>query len=316
MRFVFSSPGEGACIPVEFDPAKVEWKSQNFGQFVPEGVYFKELGRRLFVKRLRGRPLSYEFLKSHIEKPCSPCAPRVHAVAEDGSGGRGYRHYIFYEQLEGATLDSLKGQLEANNCREILSGVCIALRDINRSGYWHGDLDIKNVFIGKGVSDKIVRLIDIDSCIPLEVKFRDYLNDGGRRPNVNERYWSYLALKCAPEKLMSLSGVQLSKGAFLYFCVDLFFFVGFPGRVMALSPRDIDRIMSSKNNRYFGAGAVSAWESAHDRLLAESGEDVPWKDVYRFAMEAFGFENGRGRPQGFIEGAIQSFKAALFGGNK
>lgn len=312
MKFVFNSPGGRPPTLVEFDPAGISWKSQNFGQFVPDGVYFEEIGRRLFVKRLRERPSSHEFLKGNIEKQYSPCAPRIHAVAEDGSGGRGYSYYVFYEQLEGVTLDSLKGQLQAHNCRDILSGVCIALRDINANGFWHGDLDIKNVFIGKGSSDKVVRLIDIDSCIPLEVKFGDYLNDGGRRPNVNERYWSYLAMKCGPEKLKSLSGVHLSKGAFLYFCVDLFFFVSFPGRVMALSPVDVDKIMSSRNNRYFGPGAVAAWGSVHDRLLAPSGEGVPWKDVYKFAMEAFGLEDRSGRRPGFLGRVLTSAKKAFF----
>jgi len=289
MKISLALGGKSEPVEIDFDKTAVDWKRQNYGQFTPYGVYLKEIDRSLFVKRLTRQPLALPFLKSHLRAPCSGNLPRLYAVAEDREPVYGFRHYFFYERLEGITLNVLKGEINIRHCHEILSGVFTAMLSIIKCGYWHCDLDFRNVFVGKGSSNETVRLIDLDSLMPLSLSFKDYLSDSCRRPNVNEKYWSYVVPGFGGERLERLSGISLSQAAFIYFAVDLFFFVKYPTNHVSLKPADLNKIMSSDNDRYFPKDAKRLWRQIHNQIFTNPGEGASWRDVDRFTTMAYGF---------------------------
>ncbi|MEE8484784.1 MAG: hypothetical protein V3S46_09310 [Nitrospinota bacterium] len=292
-------------VQAEFNPEEIRWKSRNFGWFTPDGVYFPEIDKTLFVKRLPGRPLSLQFLKSHMDRPCSEHLPAVYGVIEGDKTS-----YFFMERIKGIPLDALRGKIEIAHCREILSGIFKAVSGIADSGYWYTDLDFGNVFLGKGDSGELVRLIDIDSCVRSSIIFKSYMEDPGRRLNVNERYWSYLvsSIKRMEKKGMNgeglsrLRGRSIAQSAFMYFAVDLFFHVKYPKMSFSLKPADLIRLMRPGNRKYFTPRAKKLWRQIHRRLRNNPEKGVKWGAVDKFVTAAYRFPQGLERQKRTLAG--------------
>ncbi len=285
-----------SLVQAEFKPEEIRWKSKNFGWFTPDGVYFPEIDKTLFVKRLPGRPLSLQFLKSHMNAPCSEHLPAVYGVIEGDKTS-----YFFMERIKGISLEALRGKIEIAHCREILSGVFKAVSGIADSGYWYTDLDFGNVFLGKGDSGEMVRLIDIDSCVRSSIIFKSYMENPGRRLNVNERYWSYLVSSMKRkglngEGLARLRGKSIAQSAFMYFAVDLYFHIKYPKMSFSLKPSDLIRMMRPANRKYFNPRAKMLWRKIHWRLRNNPEKGVKWGAVDRFVTTAYRFPQGLGSP--------------------
>jgi hypothetical protein len=298
-----------------FDPDKLEWRSKNYGQFCPSPVRVEGDGEDCFVKRLPDMPASWRFLSEHCAEPCSKRLPRVRALVEDAGRGQGFRYYLFYERLDGVTLDELRGKLTQGHCAGILDGVGGALRAITSRGFWHCDLEFGNVFLGQGKAGFATRLVDIDSAVPLNIPFKRFLGDSRRRPNVHEKYWGYLLLRLNAERLEKLSGVSVSQAAFMYFAMDLFFFVKRPGSVMPLRAGELDRLMRSPGATHVPVAAKRAWETAHRAIVADPWTGAPWGDVARFVNLLFPVSHSGAKTVAPLFGGFGSFVSRIFGGS-
>ena len=312
MKVLLQNNGESA--EAEFDPEKVRWKSKNYGWFSPEGVYFPEVDKTLFVKHIPAWESSLDFLDSHMHSPCSEQIPALYGLHEDEGVDQKRSCYLFFEKLEGVTLDNLRGRIDLSHCREILAGVLRALKEISDRGYWYTDLDFGNIFLGQGQSGFSVRLIDIDSCIPVSTSFTEYVEDRNRRLNVNEKYWSYLTYTMDGKGLDKLAGKALTQAAFMYFTVDLFFNIKYPNRVFSLKPADIIRLMQYENKKYFPLRAKQLWHLIHSELRANPASGIRWTNLDRFATAAFQlpyglYQSGRRSPLG--DGILNSIASAI-----
>lgn len=277
----------GRRVKAKFNPEDIKWKSKNYGRFTPDGVYFPEIGKTLFVKRLPGRPLSMQFLKAHMVKPVSERLPTVYGVVEEDKTS-----YVFMEHINGVSLDALRGRIGIEHCHEILSGVFKALRRIANKGYWHTDLDFGNIFLGQGESDVLVRMIDIDSCVPASLSIDSYMENPARRLNVNEKYWSYIISSMKGKGMDRLTGKTIAQSAFMYFAVDLFFYIKYPDRYFSLKPADLNRLMKPANKKYFPKNAKKLWRRIHRRMRNNPEKGVAWREVDGFVSAAYRFTQG------------------------
>jgi len=197
--------------------------------------------------------------------------------------------YIFTEMIDGITLDALRGRIDVSHCYEILAAMFKAVTAIDKRGYWHTDLDFGNVLLGRGESGVLVRLIDIDSCIPAFTTFKSYMETPQRRLNVNERYWSYVISSMQGDALDRLKGRSIYQSAFMPFAVDLFFNIKYPDRSFSLKPDDLNRLMKPSNRNYFPQRAKKLWRYTHRQLLSNPQMGVQWASVDEFVTAAFRF---------------------------
>lgn len=282
-------------VTVDFDPDKVIWKSQNFGQYSYQGIKFPELDRHVFIKRHKGAPDSRDLL-CDLSAQDSPCAyiPDIHGFYElEGV----FTHYIFMEMVPGVPLLENIKEVKKEDCREILRSVFLALQVIVEMEHWYPDLDFRNVMFEKSGRASRSCLIDIDSCLPDSTNFVNFLRNRGVHTNVNERYWGCVVpMARERENFENLSGKTVTQAAFVYFAIDLYFKTSYPDNPFNLKPRDIFKLMESPN-QYIDSNSQEIWQDIHGEMAENPEDGCGWEMLDDFAVNLFGFTEALNPPE-------------------
>ena len=281
---------EGESVEIDFNPNKVNWKNQNYGQYSYEGYYVPEIGETIFVKRHRVETDSAELICGFrdSESDC-PYMPKIYGFYTIESGQEKHVSYIFMEMLPGSPLSEKLKTVTRNDCYEILETVLFSLQEITKYDHWFSDLDFRNVMFYKDDEYRFAWLIDIDSCLPSSTNFQSFLLNRGEHTNVNERYWGCV-VKTAKDmgNFRQLSGKTVSQAAFIYFAVDLYFRTTYPNHPFNLKPQDLFKLME-KGGRYLAEDIRTQWFSLHDQLAENPEDGIDWKKLDTFVTDMFQF---------------------------
>ncbi|MBF0275896.1 MAG: hypothetical protein HQK84_11765 [Nitrospinae bacterium] len=278
-------------VEIEFDPSKVIWKSQNFGQYSHNGLYIPEIDEHVFVKRNIDTLDSANLLCSmrDDEKPL-PYMPEVFGLFEIEGLKDKYKSYLFMEKVSGCTLLETIKEVKRNDCHQILRSVLFSLETIIDKGHWFTDLDLRNIMFHKEQGEVFTWLIDIDSCLPEETMFVDFMKNRGGLNNVNERYWSCMVKVAKTQGVFEkLSGKTVTQAAFVYFAIDLFFRITYPDNPFNLKPDDIFRLMNN-TSKYISAETQDQWRDIHNLLVEDPENGCEWEELDTFATLLFGFD--------------------------
>lgn len=282
-------------VTVDFDPAAVAWKSQNFGQYSNGGIKFPGLGHRVFIKRHKGAPDSQDFL-CELSAQDSPCAyiPDVYGFYElDGA----FTHYIFMEMVQGVPLLENVKEVKKDDCYEILRSVFFALQAIVERDHWYPDLDFRNVMFDKSGGTPRSWLIDIDSCLPDSTGFVNFLRNRGVHTNVNERYWGCVVpMAKERENFENLSGKTVTQAAFVYFAIDLYFRTSYTENFFNLKPKDIFKLVESPN-QHIDKDSQEMWQDIHEEMAENPEDGCRWEALDEFATSLFGFTEALNPPE-------------------
>lgn len=122
-------------------------------------------GQACFIKRFETKTpeeISGWQLLQQLKGITEPNLPRVFDIKEVTEKEDDIS-YVFYEYIEGATLEKVLYEPAAVNLRRLVSDIFHALEAIHRHGYWFADFCEKNIFCEK--SGRYL-LVDLDSTQP------------------------------------------------------------------------------------------------------------------------------------------------------
>ncbi len=278
-------------VEVDFDPRKVTWKSQNFGQYSYKGFTLSELDKPVFIKRHRVPPESWDLLCDLRDQGSpSPYIPTIYGFYEFEGTKDGFTSYIVMEMVKGTPLLEKIKKVKNEDCYEIMRSTFFALEAIIGKDHWYPDLDFQNIVFHKRGRLSGSHLIDIDSCLPDSTMFVDFLKNRGAHTNVNERYWGCV-VPMAKERgnFKKLSGKTVTQAAFVYFAIDLYFKTCWTDNPFNLKSQDIFKLMKNSSS-YIDESTQDIWWAIHEELVENPVEGCEWELLDDFAISLFGFE--------------------------
>lgn len=166
------------------EPARARWSKQNCEFLVGYQTGLLAPFDRIFVKRVVGTPVSGHDLLMKLTGRALPFSPTFLGYVESKPGS----HVYFFENLAPgfATLESELNSSAIICLRIITDIVCKAaslFRTIYRFGFVYTDFCAKNIMIERKTQE--LAIIDIDSCVPMEVLLKpERLKAGGQ-----EEFW-------------------------------------------------------------------------------------------------------------------------------